>query len=272
MRRTIMASVLTGLILMTWITTAESLQDDTASVPQEIAIAIPGAEQVQIKMRLMPEGNFVMGSSGMEADRQNDEGPQHQVTITKSFYLGIYEVTQMQWEAVMGTRPSCFGYVAMNPVESISWDDCQKFIAKLNTLGIGTFRLPTEAEWEYACKAGSTTRFPWGDDPEYTKLGEYAWYDANSAQKLHPVGQKKPNAWGLYDMHGNVWEWCSDWYGSYSDMNQTDPTGAVTGSNRVKRGGSWRNFPKYCRAADRDYGTPADAYDSLGFRLVRTSQ
>lgn len=240
---------------------------------QEIALAIPGPDQVQLKMRLIPAGTFVMGSPSNEVDRGSDEGPQHQVTISRAFYMGIYEVTQAQWAAVMGTYPSKFGYVPANPVEQVSWEDCQKFITKLNTLGIGTFRLPTEAEWEYACRAGSTTRFPWGDDPGYSTLGQYAWYSANSNSTTHFVGQKKPNTWGLYDMHGNVWEWCSDWYAaSYGIDKVTDPKGPATGSHRVIRGGCWSLSPQYCRPALRNDDAPSDAFSGLGFRLVRTFQ
>lgn len=138
-------------------------------------------------------------------------------------------------------------------------------------MGLGTFRLPTEAEWEYACRAGSTTRFPWGDDPDYNLIGQYAWYKSNSESKTHTVGQKKPNAWGLYDMHGNVNEWCTDWYGDYTNASQTDPKGPLGGSNRVIRGGSWYNAPLSCRSTNRDFLKHTDAHHSLGFRLVRTA-
>ena len=215
----------------------------------------------------------MMGSPGQETDRYSDEGPQHMVTITRPYYMGIYEVTQEQWKAVMGTSPSSFGYNATYPVESVNWEDCQKFIARINTMGIGTFRLPTEAEWEYACRAGSTTRFPWGDDPGYGQIGQYAWYYSNSNSTTHPVGQKKPNGWGLYDMHGNVWEWCSDWYETpYGVGHVSDPQGPTTGSYRVFRGGAWIYVLLYCRSANRNYVTPASSYYYLGFRLVRISQ
>ena len=161
--------------------------------------------------------------------------------ITKPFYLGKYLVTQEQWEAVMGNNPSHFKG-PKNPVEQVSWDDCQQFLEQAQREGRprgGKFQLPTEAQWEYACRAGSTTRYCFGDDE--SELGEYAWYDANSGSKTHPVGEKKPNAWGLYDMHGNVWEWCQDWYdgGYYANSPTDDPTGPATGSDRVFRGGGW---------------------------------
>lgn len=241
--------------------------------PEDLSLIIPGSVGVQLKMRLIPAGTFTMGSPEGDQDRLDNEGPQHPVTITKPFYMGVYEVTQEQWAAVMGSNPSYFDDNPRNPVEWVSWNDCQEFIAMLNTLGIGTFRLPTEAEWEYACRAGSTTRFPWGDDSGYSRLGEYAWYSTNSNNTTRPVGQKKPNAWGLYDMHGNVWEWCSDWYAdSYSSYAQTDPQGPATGSYRVGRGGRLDLTRQYCRSADRFSLTPSFAYYFLGFRLVRASQ
>jgi formylglycine-generating enzyme required for sulfatase activity len=181
-----------------------------------------------------------MGSPDSDKGRQvSDEKPQHRVRITKPFYLGKYLVTQEQWEAVMGNNPSHFKG-PKNPVEQVSWDDCQQFLRQAQReVGVrgGKFQLPTEAQWEYACRAGSTTRYCFGDDE--SGLGEYAWYDKNSGNKTHPVGEKKPNAWGLYDMHGNVWEWCQDWYdgGYYANSPTDDPTGP--GSNRVLRGGSW---------------------------------
>jgi len=196
----------------------------------------------------------------------------HKVTISEPFFLGVFEVTQSQWKAVMGSNPSYFKNNSNNPVENVSWNDCQKFLTKINTMGIGKFRLPTEAEWEYACRAGSTTRFPWGNDPNYSQLRQYAWYDGNSNGTSHSVGQKKPNAWGLYDMHGNVWEWCSDFYGDYSSGNQTDPRGATSGSYRVMRSGGWDNFAEQLRSAYRSGDKPTFADVDLGFRLVRVNK
>ena len=233
----------------------------------EITITLPGG--VPLTMALIPAGTFMMGSLSSDSDRSIIEEPQHQVTITKPFYMGTYEVTQEQWEAVMENNPSWFNYNPKNPVECVSWNDCQDFIMELNTMGIGKFRLPTEAEWEYACRAGSTTRFPWGHDPEYSQLGQYAWYRDNSGDKTHPVGQKQPNAWGLSDMHGNVYEWCSDWFGDYSSASQTDPTGPSSGDCRILRGGDWYLDPQFCRSANRSGSTPTGAYNFLGFRLVR---
>ena len=196
---------------------------------------------VKLEMVLIPGGRVPDGLARFGQGRLSDEKPQHRVRITKPFYLGKYLVTQEQWEAVMGSNPSHFKG-PKNPVEQVSWDDCQKFLEKLNAKsgpGAGKFQLPTEAQWEYACRAGSTTRYCFGDDE--SGLGEYAWYGANSGGKTHPVGEKKPNAWGLYDMHGNVWEWCQDWYdgGYYANSPTDDPTGPATGSYRVFRGGGW---------------------------------
>ena len=180
----------------------------TKGPPKEIAVDL--GHGVKLEMVLIPAGEFLMGSPDSDKDAQSDEKPQHRVRITKPFYLGKYLVTQEQWEAVTGTSPSYFKR-PKNPVEQVSWEDCRGFVKKLNgKVGGGTFPLPTEAQWEYACRAGSTTRYCFGD--EESGLGEYAWYEANSDSKTHPVGGMKRNAWGLYDMHGNVWEWCQDWY------------------------------------------------------------
>ncbi len=154
-------------------------------------------------------------------------------------------------------------------MEQVSWDDAQEFLGKLNLMEkTNTYRLPTEAEWEYACRAGSTTRFCFGD--EEAELEDYAWYEENSEGKTHPVGQKQPNAWGLYDMHGNVWEWCQDWYGDYPAGPVTDPRGPDTGEYRVLRGGSWGNDSRNLRSAVRDYNNPDFRHYNFGFRVART--
>ena len=222
-----------------------------------------------IKMRLIPAGTFTMGSPSSEDERADSEGPQHKVTISKPFYMGKYEVTQQQWEDVMGSNPSRFKNAGSNaPVESVSWDDCQEFLNKLcDKLGVsrGTYRLPTEAEWEYAARAGTTGKY-------YGDIDSIAWYDNNSGSKTHTVGSKKPNAFGLYDTAGNVWEWCSDGYGDYSSGSQTDPVGASTGWLRVYRGGGWNGYARGCRSAYRNYGSPGDRDGNLGFRFVRLSE
>jgi formylglycine-generating enzyme required for sulfatase activity len=214
---------------------------------------------VNFEFCAIPAGTFLMGST--------TEAPAHQVNISHDFYLGKFAVTQAQWEAVMGNNPSSFKEVA-RPVEQISWEDCQEYIKVLNTAGKGSFRLPTEAEWEYACRAGSSETFCFGEDKN--QLEDYAWYNANSHGETHPVGQKKPNKMGLYDMHGNVWEWCQDWYDDYSADSTTDPQGPTFSSMpvRVFRGGCWRGGPDFAAAAHRSGRGPAYRSNVLGVRLV----
>jgi formylglycine-generating enzyme required for sulfatase activity len=223
-------------------------------------IAIDLGDGVKMEFVLIPDGSFMMGS-----DKTNGK-PVHRVTITKPFYLGKFEVTQEQWEKVMGGNPSKFKG-AKNPVEQVSWEDCQKFLEALKERVSGqTFRLPTEAEWEYACRARSKTDYSYGDSPD--KLRDYAWFNDNSEKQTHPVGQKKPNPWGLYDMHGNVWEWCQDWHGEYAGKSATDPTGPATGSARVLRGGSWYGNAANSRSASRFNRDPATRHCDYGFRVV----
>jgi len=233
----------------------------------------PGEEATfaGIQFVWIPAGTFMMGRYAGEQDSNSDEDPQHQVTLTQGFWMGKYEVTQAQWQAVMGSNPSYFTGDMSRPVESISWDDITQpngFLDKLNQANPGlTFRLPTEAEWEYACRAGTTTRFYWGDDPSYSQIGTYAWYYDNSGDTTHPVGQKTPNAWGLYDMSGNVWEWCQDWYGSYAAGAVSDPQGPSTGTFRVLRGGCWNYVVRFCRSAPRLSYSPDSRSFVSGVRL-----
>ena len=217
---------------------------------------------------LIPAGSFTIGSPADEPGRNDDER-QHPVTISKPFCLQTTEVTQKYWTQVTGSNPSCFKDCGNDcPVETVSWNDAQEFIKKLNQMESGAkYRLPTEAEWEYACRAGSKGRFCFGD--EEAKLGEYVWNGGNSGSKTHPVGKKKPNALGLYDMHGNVWEWCQDWYGDYPTSQVTDPTGPKAGENRVLRGGSWSNDAKYVRSASRNRYGPDYRNYGAGFRVAR---
>ena len=217
---------------------------------------------------LIPAGTFMMGSPANEKDRFGDE-QQHQVTISRPFNLQTTPVTQGQWERVMGDNPSYFKECGEDcPVEQVSWGDAQEFITKLNQMEkTDKYRLPTEAEWEYACRAGSTTRFCFGNDE--AGLGEYGWYRDNFRGKTHPVGKKKPNAWGLYDMHGNVWEWCQDWYGEYPAGSVSDPTGPHSGTYRVLRGGSWYEDARSARSALLDSGDPDNRDNDTGFRVAR---
>ena len=217
------------------------------------------AVSTSIDFCIISAGTFKMGSE--------NEAPVHQVIISRDFCMGKHPVTQAQWEAVMGRNPSKFKG-ADRPVEQVTWNDCQEFIKHLNTAGKGTFRLPTEAEWEYSCRAGSSGRFCFGDDE--SRLGDYAWYSANSDGQTQPVGRKEPNAWGLYDMHGNVWEWCQDWYDDYRDGTVTDPQGDIAGSYpvRVFRGGCWRGDAGFAASAHRGGRGPSFQDGILGFRLV----
>lgn len=226
---------------------------------------------IGVEFVLIPADSFQMGADPNFENASSDETPRHRVTISKPFYLGKTEVTQEQWVAVMGSNPSEFKGRS-NPVEQVSWDNVQAFIRKLNAKeGKAVYRLPTEAEWEYACRAGSTGKYSFGDDAE--ALGRYAWFDGNSGEKTHPVGQLKPNAWGLYDMHGNVWEWVQDWYGEkyYGSSPSTDPSGPSGGSYRVYRGGSWYRDADRARAAYRNNDAPDHRRDYLGFRLARSA-
>jgi formylglycine-generating enzyme required for sulfatase activity/tRNA A-37 threonylcarbamoyl transferase component Bud32 len=239
------------------------MAEDPLIVVPEITISVDELEKRRQRdgFILIPAGQFMMGS-----DEYQDEKPIHQVRISRPFEMAKYEVTQEQWQTVMDDNPGAFKGEANLPVEQVSWDDVQEFILRMNARKDGyVYRLPTEAEWEYACRAGTTGDYA-GD------LDEMAWYSDNSDQKTHPVGEKMPNAWGLYDMHGNVWEWCRDWYADdyYKQSPNVDPTGSGTGSDRVIRGGGWGSAAQYLRSANRDGDAPAVRGILLGFRLVRT--
>jgi formylglycine-generating enzyme required for sulfatase activity len=242
--------------------------------------------RIGMKLALIPAGEFLMGAPDSDTDAEDHEHPRHRVKITQPFYLGVYEVTQGQYRTVTGANPSSFKRSNDLPVENVSWYDAIAFCNTLSAreglkpyyheFGAGSppggdgYRLPTEAEWEYACRAGTTTRFSFGDWS--MSLGEYAWYAGNSDSKSHPVGQKRPNAFGLYDMHGNVGEWCWDVYEKtyYANSPGADPPGPSPAAVRVDRGGSWLNTPQFCRSTSRDRMTPVDRNSYWGFRVARS--
>ncbi|MDR1383378.1 MAG: formylglycine-generating enzyme family protein [Planctomycetaceae bacterium] len=222
---------------------------------------------IEYSFHWCPSGKFMMGSPSSEENRRSNE-TQHQVTLSQGFWIQETEVMQQMWECVMGDNPSRFEGKQL-PVECVSWYDCQKFISRLNALNISSFgyrfSLPTEAQWEYACRAESTTAYSFGDSWE--QLENYAWYNNSSSGESNPVGQKKANSWGLYDMHGNVSEWCSDWYDDYPIKSVINPVGVSNGSTRVFRGGGWGIYARGCRSADRNDYAPTGRSDSLGLRL-----
>ena len=235
---------------------------------------------IGMKLVLIPKGTFMMGSHESEEGRRKDEN-QHEVTISKDYYLGVYEVTQAQYEKVMGKNPSYFQGAKVGnenadlPVENVSWNDAVEFCKTLSDLpeekkAGRLYRLPTEAEWEYACRAGSKTAYSFDD--EEGLLPEYGWFNRNSSVRTHTVGLLEPNAWRLYDMHGNVWECCSDRLGDYPKGAVTDPVGPSQGLYRMYRGGSYLGDAADCRSANRIPYAPSDCFRILGFRLALSSQ
>jgi formylglycine-generating enzyme required for sulfatase activity len=231
---------------------------------------------VNLEMVLIPAGTFMMGSPDSEAERSSNE-TLHQVTISNPFYLGKYPITQAQWQQVMGTKPSHFESDKLLPVENVSWNDTKAFCIKLREITHAPFGIPTEAQWEYACRAGTMTPYHFGSQLNgreancdgtvpYGTVKEGPYLEKTSA-----VGKYPANPWGLYDMHGNVWEWCSDWYGDYPPESVKDPSGPADGSIRVLRGGSWRNVAVFCRSANRSWNGPSNRFLNLGFRLALSS-
>jgi len=225
---------------------------------------------VTMKLVLVPAGSFLMGSPDNEPNRDRDEGPRRTVTLGKGFFVGVTEVTQEQYEAVMEDNPSTF-QGPRNPVEEVSWEDAVAFCKELSRLSGRNFHLPTEAQWEYACRAGTQTIYHSGNSLEQLKqVGCFASDPAN-VKSTRPVASLAANAWGLYDMHGNVWEWCSDWYTADAygtGGNVTDPAGPASGSERILRGGSWSDEPQDCRSAVRECQPPGYSDDDIGFRVV----
>lgn len=247
------------------------------SAPPSGGFSTTEYKTTKLVLKRVDAGSFIMGYD------QSDES--HRVTLTRPFYMGLYEVTQRQWELVTGSNPcssTSYGKGDAHPVHYVSYDmirgsssgakwptsnavDSSSFLGKLRKkIGNLPFDLPTEAQWEYACRAGTTTTYSYGDSAD----GAYMWYSSNSSSRAHEVGTKRPNKWGLYDMHGNVWEWCLDWYGKLS--YGTDPKGSSSGSDRVKRGGGWYDYTGSCRSSDRYFDYPSDGSYDLGFRLSMT--
>jgi len=257
--------IMLALVLLTFVST------QPVNIHTNIFM-LPG--NVPLEMLWIPPGSFMMGSPEDEQGRMDNESPQHEVTISEGFWMGKYPITQAQWEAVMGNNPSDF--IGDNrPVERVSWNDIRGangFLEQLNTIiPRQNFRLPSEAVWEYTYRAGSTTRFYWGDDPDYTEINDYAWYMDTSGGETQDVGLKLPNAWGLLDMAGNVLEWCED---DWHDIYIGAPTDGSTwvdnpqGNYRVLRGVSWGGRADGCRAAYRAGADPDSRNDYSGFRVV----
>jgi len=255
--------------------------------PAQLALGDPVINSVDMLLVPIPAGSFQMGSPDSDSRAEDNERPQHPVTITKPFYLGAYEVTQSQYERVMDSRPwrgsnlkAAQGRIPLredpdSPAMCLSHADAVEFCRRLSTREGMEYRLPTEAEWEYACRAGTTTTYSFGDD--VPALEQYAWYGRNAydigERYAHRVGSKRPNSWSLYDMHGNVFEWCQDWYARYgSEKELSDPPGPRLGRSRVSRGGAYGGKPSNVRSAVRYFTRPDYRHSSSGFRVARTYQ
>jgi formylglycine-generating enzyme required for sulfatase activity len=278
-----LALAILGAGAISYLVAAEPPASPTATKPSESpakTLTLKLDNNVALRLVLIPAGTFIMGCPAAEKDPEGHAHPadevQNEVTISKPFYMGVTEITQSQYEAVMGKHPSQF-QGRDSPVDRAEWNDAVEFCRRASAKTGKMVRLPTEAEWEYACRAGGKGRY--GFEDSETNLGEYAWYIANSFDRnrqkrtTQPVGRKKPNTWGLYDMHGNVWEWCSDWYAAdygRSSKAATDPTGPIKGSLHVLRGGSWNYCSYGCRASGRGRIGPNGRYDvnGGGFRVV----
>ena len=265
----------------------QTMKDSGKSDVSDKEDVVDLGKDVKMEMVLIPAGKFIMGSANDEIkkaitrdldlknidekvgddfiERLSKQEICHEVTLTNSYYIGKKEVTQEQWEAVIDSNPSKVKGAKL-PVTHVSWNDCQDFIRKLNSKGKENYRLPTEAEWEYACRAGSTTAYSYGND----LMQKDANFGGGESGSIKPVGMYKPNAFGLYDMHGNVWEWCGDWKAAYELGEVTDPKGATTGEVRVLRGGSFLSYASFVRSSNRFYLIPTNQYAYAGFRIART--
>ena len=243
----------------------EQPADSAKAARQEISYKTFTANGISFDMAKVEAGTFMMGATPEMKDPYANEKPAHQVTLTNNYYLGKTEVTQALWKAVMGSNPSEFKG-DNKPVERVEWDDCQTFISKLNAATGKHFRLPTEAEWEFAARGGNNSKHYQYSGSD--NIDDVAWYDDSSEEGTHDVATKQPNELGIYDMSGNVWEWCNDWYGDYSSSSQTNPTGPISGSYRVRRGGVWFNFARICRSSSRNGFAPGFGYYDLGLRLA----
>ena len=251
-------------------------EPEAPNVPEEPEIIFENQSftinGVSFTMIAVEGGTFQMGAQDSDSGGDNydseaysDESPVHSVTLS-DYYIGETEVTQELWQAVMGSNPSYFSGYPQRPVETVSWNSCLQFITRLNNLTGKNFRLPTEAEWEYAARGGNKS-----NGYKYSgsnTIGYVAWCSSNSSSTAHGVKTKQANELGIYDMSGNVWEWCQDWYGSYSSGSQTNPTGPTSGSDRVLRGGSWLNDARSCRVSVRKYYSPGYGNGTYGFRLI----
>lgn len=260
-------TVLFALLMGLGLTTAEA--QPTLTVPLDLPAGATPLELVRIE-----PGTFTMGTPSSTETRWIEEYPPHEVTLTKPYYIGRFEVTQAQWSTVVGGNPSYYDSGPNHPVERVSWDDAQEFVRQLNdmNLGLGTFRLPTEAEWEYAYQAGTDTEYYWGDDPNYAQIDEYAWHFFNSPRVRHqPVGLKPPNDFGLYDMAGNVYEWMLDsWIGAPDRGPQVDPVDDTNDTNKVLKGGSFAGNRHRCRGGWRYLDQRGQRYFAYGMRLALT--
>ena len=271
----------------------QTAKQHQAAWAAHLSVPVVQTNSIRMKLVLIPPGEFDMGSTPEEVaeliaegqrqkthdwhlSRVASEAPRHRVQITKPFYLGLCEVTQTEYEQVMGKNPSEFASDSNRPVERVSWNEASEFCRKLSEFPAekaagAVYRLPTEAEWEYACRAGTTTRFDFGDDP--ASMDQHAWWRSSSQGRTQPVGRLQPNAWALFDMHGNVWEWCADWWAAdyYAKSPAADPAGPDSGAERVLRGGAWKyDNPLNFRCAFRNHDLPAKGYHDNGFRVARS--